>query len=124
MDPGRLHVLSVGTGIADMRVREGNDLPTVRRIREDLLVAGHCGIENDFTYGFAVGTDRGAMENGAILQSQYSRRTQMQTSVRNSTENPKPDHQVISAAIVGTPEGTRVADVQKRKDKASRSWLR
>jgi hypothetical protein len=96
VSPGRLHVLGRRAGVADMRIGESDDLPAVGRIGKDLLVTGHCGIENDFADSLAVGTNGDAMENGAILQSQYSRRTQMQTSVRNSTGNPNPDRPVIS----------------------------
>ena len=72
VDPGRLHVLGVRAGIANMRVGQGDDLAAVRGIRQDLLVSGHRRIENDFTDGLAVSTNGSAFENGAILQSQYS----------------------------------------------------
>ena len=62
-----LHVLGIRAGIADVRISERDDLATVGRIREDLLVAGHRGVEDDFTDGLAVGTHRGALEYGAIL---------------------------------------------------------
>ena len=92
----RLHVFGIRAGVPDMGIRQGYDLPAVGGIGEDLLVAGHRGIEDDFTDGLAVSTNGSALENGAILQSQYSRRIQMQTSVRYLTGNAKPDRPVIS----------------------------
>ena len=40
-----LDVLLVGADIADMREREGDDLARIGGIGEDLLVAGHRGVE-------------------------------------------------------------------------------
>ena len=41
-------VFPVGSDIADMGEREGDDLPGVRRVGQDLLVAGDRSIETDF----------------------------------------------------------------------------
>lgn len=67
MDLLGFHVITVGTGIANMWVSEGDDLPTIGWIRQDLLVTGHCGIEDYLADSLAIGTDRRAVKNGAIL---------------------------------------------------------
>ena len=41
-------VFAIGADIADMGEGEGDDLPGVRRVRQDLLVASYGGIETDF----------------------------------------------------------------------------
>ena len=46
----RLDVVLVGADIADMRECEGDDLPGIGGIGEDLLVAGHRRVEADFTH--------------------------------------------------------------------------
>ena len=42
-----LDVVLVGADIADMREGEGDDLPGIGGVGEDLLVAGHGGVEAD-----------------------------------------------------------------------------
>ncbi len=42
-----LNVFVVDAGVADVRISERNDLPGVRRIRQDFLVTGHGSVEND-----------------------------------------------------------------------------
>ena len=46
VDPRRLLVLGVHAGVADVRVGQRDDLPAVGGIGEDLLVAGHGGVEH------------------------------------------------------------------------------
>ena len=43
----RLHVFGVDPDVADLRIGHGDHLAVVRRIGEDLLVAGHGGVEHD-----------------------------------------------------------------------------
>src|SRR5262249_22220104 len=43
----RLDVLGIGADIADMREGEGDDLPGIGRIGQDLLIAGHRRVEAD-----------------------------------------------------------------------------
>ena len=47
----RFDVFPVGPDVADMGEGEGDDLAGVRRVRQDLLVAGDRGIEADFPHG-------------------------------------------------------------------------
>ena len=69
-----LDVLVVGADIADMGKREGDDLPGIGRIGEDLLIAGHRGVEADFADGMAGGAEADAFEHGAVGQHQQRRR--------------------------------------------------
>ena len=41
-------IFGVGTGIADVRIGEGNDLFAVGRVGQDFLIAGHGCVEHDF----------------------------------------------------------------------------
>ena len=68
-----LDVLVVGADIADMREGEGDDLPGIGRIGEDLLVAGHRGVEADLADRLAGGAEADAFEHGAVGQHQEGR---------------------------------------------------
>jgi len=57
-------VVLVGADIADMRESEGDDLPGIGGIGEDLLVAGHRGVEADFADGMAGGAEARSLEHG------------------------------------------------------------
>ena len=68
MRPRRFHVVAVGTGIANVRIGQSNNLPAVGRVRQNFLVAGHCRIEDDLANCLAFGADRNAAEDGPVLQ--------------------------------------------------------
>ena len=57
LDAVRLHVFGVDAVVADLRIRQRDDLPAVARIGEDFLVAGHGRVENDLTDCHAWGAD-------------------------------------------------------------------
>ena len=61
-----LDVLLVGADVADVREREGDDLPGVGGIGEDLLVAGHRGVEADFADGVAFRAEAKALQHGTV----------------------------------------------------------
>jgi hypothetical protein len=61
-------VLAVDAVVADQRVGHRDDLPLVGRVGEDLLVAGHRGVEDDLALGRAVRPERAAGEDGPVLQ--------------------------------------------------------
>ncbi len=61
-----LDVLFVGAHIADMREREGDDLPRIGRIGEDLLVAGHGGVEADFADRLSDRSEAETFEHRAV----------------------------------------------------------
>ena len=65
-----LDVLLVGADIADMREREGDDLPGIGRIGEDFLVAGHRGVEADLADRVAGRAEPHAFQHGAVGEHQ------------------------------------------------------
>ena len=67
VNPVRLHVVAVDAGIADMRIRQRDDLATVGRIGKNLLITRHSGIEDNFADSLTFSTDRRAVKDSAIL---------------------------------------------------------
>ena len=67
---GGLHVFPVGADIADMGKGEGDDLSGVGRIGQDLLVAGHRGVEADLADRLSRRADPEALEGRAVVQHQ------------------------------------------------------
>ncbi len=63
-------VLCVDPVIADVRVRQGDDLLAVAGVSEDFLVAGDSGVEHHFADGGAGGTDRIADKDRAVCERQ------------------------------------------------------
>ncbi len=66
-----LDVLGVDAVVADLRVGHRDDLAAIAGIGEDLLVAGHRGVEADLAVDFARGAERGAGEDGSVFQSEF-----------------------------------------------------
>ena len=48
LHPARLEIVGRDAVVADERVRQRDQLPGVGGIGQDLLIAGHAGIEDDF----------------------------------------------------------------------------
>ena len=69
-----LDVFLVGTDIADMGKCEGDDLAGIGGIGEDLLIAGHGGVEADLADGMAGRAEANAFEYGAVRQNEKRRR--------------------------------------------------
>ena len=65
-----LDVLLVGADIADVREREGDDLAGIGGIGEDLLVAGHRGVEAHLADRVAGRAEAEAFEHGAVGEHQ------------------------------------------------------
>lgn len=65
-----LLVFGIRPDVADMGIREGHDLSTVRGVGEDLLVPGHRGVEDDFARRGADGADGVAGEQTAVLEGE------------------------------------------------------
>ena len=63
-----LVVVKVDAVVADERVGHGNDLTVVGRVGQDLLIAGHAGVEYDLTDALSFVADCGALEQGAVRQ--------------------------------------------------------
>jgi hypothetical protein len=66
-----LPVLVVHAVVADQRVREHQDLAAIGRVREDLLVPGHRGVEHDLAGGLDLGTETLAAEDASVLERQH-----------------------------------------------------
>ena len=62
----RLDVFVVGADIADMREGEGDELPGIGGIGEDLLIAGHRGVEADLADGVAFRAEAKALQHGTV----------------------------------------------------------
>ena len=65
-----LAILPVDPHVSDHRIRHGDDLATVARIGQDLLVARQRGIEDDFAVLLAIGTDRYPFVDRSVFQCQ------------------------------------------------------
>ena len=63
-----LVVLLGAAGVADMRIGQRDDLPRIGRIGQDLLVAGHGGVEYHLADAQAGRTDGNAFEDGAVFE--------------------------------------------------------
>ena len=64
----RLDVLVVGADVADMGEGEGDDLAGVGGVGQDLLVAGHRGVEADLARGVADRADAAPFEARAVAR--------------------------------------------------------
>ena len=74
MNARRLGVLGIRTGVADVGVCEGDDLPAIGRIAQDFLVAGHGGVENRLAHDLARNADGFTPKPAAVLQNQKRRK--------------------------------------------------
>ncbi len=66
----RFDVFLVGADIADVGEREGDDLPGIGGIGEDLLIAGHRGVEADLSDRTPARTEADAFEHSAVGEHQ------------------------------------------------------
>jgi hypothetical protein len=56
--------------VPDLGIGHRDNLAAIARVGEDFLVAGHGGIEANFSIHFAGRAERGAGVNGTIFQSE------------------------------------------------------
>ena len=70
MDLAGFHVLGAGPVVADQRIGHGHHLELVGGIGQDLLVAGHGGVETHFGQGLALARKRSSLEDRPVFQSQ------------------------------------------------------
>ena len=63
---GGFGVGGVAAGIADVRIGQRDDLAAVRGIGQDLLIAAHRGVENDFADRSAFSTNGDAAKERAV----------------------------------------------------------
>ncbi len=66
----RLLIFRVDAVVPDEGVRHDHVLPGVGRVGEDLLVAGHRGIENHLSEGRAPGSEAATVEATTVLEDQ------------------------------------------------------
>ena len=72
VDGAGFEVFGIGAGVADVRIGQRDDLPAVRRVGEDFLVAGHGGVEHHLAGRVALGADGTAVKHSAVFERQYS----------------------------------------------------
>nr|GEU28458.1 hypothetical protein [Tanacetum cinerariifolium] len=70
VDFGGLDVFGIDAVVADVRIRQGDDLAAVGWIGKDLLVTGHGSIENHFPGGVTGSADRKTFEDGSVSEGQ------------------------------------------------------
>ena len=68
--PGRLDVLVIDAVAADVRIGQGDDLPAIAGVGQDLLVAGQGGVEHHFADGMAGSAHGVANEMRAVCKGQ------------------------------------------------------
>jgi hypothetical protein len=69
-----LDVFQVHPGVAHVREGEGDDLGHVGRVGQDLLVAGHGGVEADLAHRVPSRADADPLQDGPVRQGQDSGR--------------------------------------------------
>jgi len=70
---GGLDVDRVDARVADERVGHGDDLPAVRCVGQDLLVAGHRRVEADLAVGGERRAERLAAPDAAVFKRKEGR---------------------------------------------------
>jgi hypothetical protein len=61
-------VVEICSNVADMRIRERDDLAGITGIGENFLIAGETGIENDFAATAGASTSGAAVKNSPVLE--------------------------------------------------------
>ena len=70
LNPNGFKIIFVNSIISNEWIGEGDDLPGVRGIGQYLLVAGHPGIEDDFTEGNSLRASRFTLKARSILKAE------------------------------------------------------
>jgi hypothetical protein len=65
--PGLL-IIQIRADIANVRVRQTHNLPGITGIRENFLVTGEAGIENDFAAPACDGAGRAAVKDAPVFE--------------------------------------------------------
>ena len=63
-------IAGIGADIADVRIGQGDDLPAIRRVAEDFLIAGDRSVKNYFALGVTISADGFAPKQAAVFQGQ------------------------------------------------------
>src|SRR5262245_23081833 len=75
-----LDVLLVRSGVTNMWKGEGDDLAGIGGVGQNLLIAGHGGVEADLADGAALGTESPAFDDRAIVEDEQRRRALLRPS--------------------------------------------
>ena len=67
-----LEVVVVDPVVADQRIGQEDNLARVAGIGEDLLIAGHAGVENNLADSFAFSAERLAFIDGSVTQDEVA----------------------------------------------------
>jgi hypothetical protein len=70
---GRFFVVEIGADIADVRIRQANDLARIAGICENFLIAGEARIENDFAASARDGAGGAPVKYAPVFQSESGR---------------------------------------------------
>ena len=94
MDLVGFDVFNINAVIADVRVRQSDDLLAIAGVGEDFLVAGERGVEHHFADSGAGGSDRVADKDRAVCERQdggreSSLKRQKHWVLRNSSGTPQ-----------------------------------
>jgi hypothetical protein len=64
----RFLIVAIGADVADVGIREANNLTGVARIGENFLVAREAGIKNDFAAAARASARRAAVKDSSVLE--------------------------------------------------------
>ncbi len=68
-----LDVLGVDPVVANLRIGHRDDLTAIRWVGQDLLIARHAGVEDDFAEELARSSESGSGKDGAVGESKFGR---------------------------------------------------
>ena len=63
-------IVKICADVADVRIGEANNLAGIARVRENFLITGEAGIENDFAAAARDGASRAAVKYAPVFQSE------------------------------------------------------
>src|ERR1700726_1246633 len=63
-----LFIVQIRSDITDVRIRQTDNLPRIARVRENFLISGETGIENDFTATTCAGPRGASPKNSSIFE--------------------------------------------------------
>src|SRR5262249_26728580 len=131
----RLDVLAVHSDVADLGVGHHHELALVRRVREDLLVAGHARVEDELADRLADGPEGTAAEDGAVGEREDGLALRHQDATRSvgvagrssytsrpptSTETTRPTRSQPSNGVFRPFDRKARADTFQRRSESTR----
>src|ERR1700730_9174426 len=67
-----LFIVQIRSDITDVRIRQTDNLPRIARVRENFLISGETGVENDFTATTCAGSRGASPKNSSIFECKYA----------------------------------------------------